>query len=58
MRAILMLAILSGCATPKKEYVYVDMETYMKWGTKNLVPIGTREIPPELSGTKMPAKVK
>jgi hypothetical protein len=53
-----MLAILSGCATPKKEYVYVDMETYMKWGTKNLVPIGTREIPPELSGTKMPAKVK
>ena len=36
-----------GCQTtePEIKYVYVDMDTYMKWGSKKLVPIGTREVP-------------
>ena len=44
---IISLAIL-GCSTTKTEYVYVDVETYMKWGSKRMVPIGTRDIPEKL----------
>jgi hypothetical protein len=49
---ILLCMFFVGCATqpqPKviERVVFVDIQTYMEWGTTKLVPIGRRPIPSE-----------
>ena len=58
MKYLILFLSLFACAhkdaTPKDKLIFVDMKTYMEWGTTKMVPIGRRAIPSEADICKNP----